>query len=111
MHYSAKRMIDQTTARGSKKVFFYMGAESTPNRDAFGGQIINLLMVGRDSTACLMVWTLFLLIRHPEVMEKPRAEIRRDCSDPTQLTMTSPRKVSYLQSILRETLRLCRRFH
>ena len=54
-----------------------------------------------------MVWTLFLLVRHPEVMEKLRAEIRRDCSDPTQLTRTSLRKMSYLQNVLKETLRVC----
>ncbi len=53
-----------------------------------------------------MTWTFFLLIRHPEVLKKLRAEINCNCSDPASLTRADLRKMSYLQNVLNETLRL-----
>ena len=53
-----------------------------------------------------MTWTFFLLIRHPEVLKKLRAEISYNCSDPASLTRADLRKMSYLQNVLNETLRL-----
>jgi cytochrome P450 len=34
-------------------------AKSMPDRSALQSQIINLLVAGRDTTACLMAWTLY----------------------------------------------------
>ena len=81
-------------------------AESTADRVALRGQILSLLVAGRDTTACLLTWTFFLLIRHPQVLEKLRKEIKEKCSDPATLTRTSLREMSYLQNVLKETLRL-----
>jgi cytochrome P450 len=39
------------------------------------GQCLNLLLAGRDTTACLLTWTLRLLVRHPRFLEKLRAEV------------------------------------
>ena len=33
-------------------------AQSTENEDALRGQLINILLAGRDTTACLLTWTL-----------------------------------------------------
>ncbi|KAL9011866.1 MAG: hypothetical protein Q9173_003326 [Seirophora scorigena] len=39
-------------------------------------QLINVLLAGRDTTACLLSWTFFLLIRHPHVLSRLRSEIQ-----------------------------------
>ena len=108
VHRFADAIIDRNLSRGPGKgrVFLDAVAESTADRDALRGQIISLLVAGRDTTACLLTWTFFLLVRHPKVLDKLRAEINCNCSDPRSLTRTDLRKISYLQNVLNETLRL-----
>ena len=108
VHYFADQIIDRNLSRSSEKsrVFLDAIAESTADRDALRGQIINMLVAGRDSTACLLTWTFFMLVRHPMVLEKLRKEIKGACSDPASLTRTDLRKMGYLQNVLKETSRL-----
>ena len=108
VHSFADQIIDRNLSRSSEQshVFLDVVAESTAGRDALRGQIINLLVAGRDTTACLLTWTFFLLVRHPKVLEKLRAGINRNCSDLASLTRTDIRKMGYLQNVLKETLRL-----
>ena len=108
VHSFANQIIDRNLSRscGKSRVFLDTVAESTADRDALRGQIISLLVAGRDSTACLLTWTFFLLVRHPKNLEKLRTEIYRHCSDPASLTRADLRKMSYLQNVLNETLRL-----
>lgn len=108
VHCFADKIIARNLSRssGKSRVFLDAVAESTANRDALRGQIISLLVAGRDTTACLMTWTFFLLVRHPKVLEKLRAEVDRHCFDPATLTRADLRKMSYLQNVLNETLRL-----
>lgn len=108
VHCFANEIIDRNLSRssGKSRVFLDAVAESTVDRDALRGQIISLLMAGRDSTACLITWTFFLLVRHPNVLEKLRIEINSNCSDVTSLTRADLRKMSYLSNVLNETLRL-----
>ncbi|MCJ1417911.1 hypothetical protein MMC32_004256 [Xylographa parallela] len=108
VHSFADQIIDRNLSRSSEKsrVFLDVVAESTADRSALRGQIINLLAAGRDSTACLLMWTFFLLVRHPKVLEKLQEEINRSCSDLASLTRTDLRDMGYLQNVLKETLRL-----
>ena len=108
VHSFADEIIERNLSRSSGKphVFLDAVAESTADRDALRGQIISLLVAGRDTTACLLTWTFFLLVRHPRVLDKLRAEIKSHCPDPTGLTRADLRKMSYLQNVLNETLRL-----
>ena len=64
VHRFADQIIDdtlfkETTALNeSKYVFLKSVARSCPDRDALRGQIINILAAGRDTTACMLSWTL-----------------------------------------------------
>ena len=80
VHKFVDRIIDRNLSRSSGKnlVFLDVVAESTADRDALRGQIISLLVAGRDTTACLLTWTFFLLVRHPSVMEKLLVEINHN---------------------------------
>ena len=46
----------------------------------------------------------FLLIRHPAVFEKLRAEVAVNCNDHTKLTRTDLRNMSYLQNVMKESM-------
>jgi cytochrome P450 len=65
VHYFADQIIDRNLSRGSecdeeqnRYVFLDFLAKNTPDRKALRSQIINILVAGRDTTACLISWTL-----------------------------------------------------
>jgi cytochrome P450 len=59
VHDFVDQIIDRNLSGDSGKyIFLDTVAENTPNRAALRGQIINLLIAGRDTTACLLSWTL-----------------------------------------------------
>ncbi|RDL38393.1 Uncharacterized protein BP5553_02733 [Venustampulla echinocandica] len=111
VRFLADQIIDRnlshemTEDEGRKYVFLRAMAKKSPDRNALRSQIINILTAGRDTTACLLSWTFFLLIRHPQVLEKLRVEIS-ELNGNTDLTRTDLRNVKYLQHVLKETLRL-----
>lgn len=69
-------------------------------------QLVNVLIAGRDTTACLMSWTFFLLVRHPAVLDRLRREISAVVPETEDLTRSHIAKISYLKCVLNETLRL-----
>jgi cytochrome P450 len=60
----ADKVIDRNLSRdrscGSQQQYVFLDsmAENTPDRIALRGQIVNILAAGRDTTACLLSWTL-----------------------------------------------------
>ncbi|ORY60997.1 cytochrome P450 monooxygenase [Pseudomassariella vexata] len=76
------------------------------DHDALRGQVVNVLTAGRDSTACLLAWTFFHLVRHPHVMQKLRDEISELDAGRSELRRSHLSKLKYLQATLKEVLRL-----
>jgi cytochrome P450 len=61
VHAFADEIIDRnldTKKQTDGYVFLDSMAENTPDRASLRGQIINILAAGRDTTACLLAWTL-----------------------------------------------------
>lgn len=65
VHAFADQIIDQNLSLGSKAdedsgryIFLKSIAKACPDRSVLRGQIINILAAGRDTTACLLSWTL-----------------------------------------------------
>ena len=62
VHRFADQILDRSLLRDAEKekkyVFLSTLAKNTPDRSALRGQIINILTAGRDTTACLLSWTL-----------------------------------------------------
>ncbi|EFQ35175.1 cytochrome P450 [Colletotrichum graminicola] len=78
-------------------------------------QVLGLLAAGRDTTASLMGWAWYCLVRNPRVFAKIRAEVlatfgpgaspeRPDAA--AAVTFASLKQCAYLQHVLSETLRL-----
>lgn len=73
------------------------------------GQLLNILLAGRDTTSSLLSWLFHQLLRHPEVYEKLRATIIREFGtyeDPQNITFATLKGCQYLQYCLNEVLRL-----
>jgi len=68
-------------------------------------QLLNILLAGRDTTACCLSWSFRLLARHQHVLEKLRAEIAEKVGTepPTQADLKT---MPYLNHVLKEVLRL-----
>lgn len=65
VHKFADQIIDRnlssqrsTNEDSGRYIFLDTVAKTTSDRDALRGQVINLLAAGRDTTACLLSWTL-----------------------------------------------------
>jgi len=68
VHAFADQIIDRSLSsdrnesnNAGRYVFLDTIANSTSDRAALRGQIINILTAGRDTTACLLSWTLYVL--------------------------------------------------
>lgn len=67
--------------------------------------LLNVLLAGRDTTACLLTWTMRLLVKHGDVMVKLREEIKRtvgvgdDAKSPDRNDM---KRMFYLSYVLKE---------
>ncbi|KAL8750817.1 MAG: hypothetical protein Q9199_006828 [Rusavskia elegans] len=112
VHRFADQIIDRNLSRDNessdagKYVFLDFLEKNTSNRTELRSQIINILVAGRDTTACLLSWTFFLLVRHPKVLAKLREEISSTLKGSTEMTRSELRHMNYLHNVLKETLRL-----
>lgn len=126
VHQFASQIINKNLAKdvqynkSREYIFLRSLAEEIPDRDALRGQIINMLVAGRDTTACLLTWTLYVLwsrllisfshrhssfslVRYPRVFRKLRAEVTAACNKDSSLTRTDLRNMKYLQNVLKES--------
>ncbi|CAG8700016.1 15178_t:CDS:2, partial [Acaulospora colombiana] len=70
-------------------------------------ELLNILLAGRDTTAALLTFVIYMLSQHPDVEEKLRDEINKTWIDQDeQPTYETVKKMKYLRAVLDETLRL-----
>ncbi|KAH8831770.1 cytochrome P450 monooxygenase pc-1 [Flagelloscypha sp. PMI_526] len=73
---------------------------------ALKDEVINILVAGRDTTASLLTFTVYLLAQHPEVCKKLRAEVIECVGLSERPTPEAIKSMKYLRAVLNETLRL-----
>ncbi|KAI1100875.1 cytochrome P450 [Jackrogersella minutella] len=79
----------------------------TRDRVVVRDQLLHVLIAGRDTTACLLSWTLFHLVRNPHLLDRLKAEIAEIIpSDVTEVTRQQIQQLSFLRCCINETLRL-----
>ncbi|KAL9120186.1 MAG: hypothetical protein Q9187_003265, partial [Circinaria calcarea] len=66
----------QPFARYSTKRYVFLEELISRTRDprVLRDQLINILLAGRDTTACLLSWTVTLLVKHQEIQQRLRHE-------------------------------------
>jgi len=67
--------------------------------------VMNFLIAGRDTTACLLTWTFYELARHPE-MEKRIVEEIKEMLANNPLSHQSVKDLKFTHNFLSEVLRL-----
>jgi cytochrome P450 len=73
------------------------------NRSLVRDQLVNVLLAGRDTTACTMSWTIFHLVRHPEMLKRLREEIDEVTCSETMITRKHTKNMPYLNAVLNES--------
>ncbi|KZV86297.1 cytochrome P450 [Exidia glandulosa HHB12029] len=69
-------------------------------------QLLNFLLAGRDTTAALLTFTIYLLSIHEDVFRKLRAEVLSAVGPDAMPDFETMRNMPYLRAVLNETLRL-----
>lgn len=70
--------------------------------------IMNVLLAGRDTTACALSWTFYELTRHPEVVTKIVQEVETVCGvgKDADFSYDTMAKLKYVHCVALEVLRL-----
>ncbi|KAA8538348.1 hypothetical protein F0562_027829 [Nyssa sinensis] len=92
-------MIDNLLLSQEKEPDFYTD-------EMIKGIILVLLIAGTESSSSTMEWTMSLLLNHPDVMKKVKAEIDIHVGQDHLLEEQELGKLNYLQNVINETLRL-----
>ncbi|MBI1281057.1 MAG: cytochrome P450 [Anaerolineaceae bacterium] len=80
---------------------------SDPNMDdnLIRDQLLTMLIAGHDTSTALLSWTLYLLGKHPDIMQQAQAEVRTILGDQPP-TFDQLRSLPLLDQIIDESLRL-----
>ncbi len=65
-----------------------------------------LVLAGSETTATTLSGATYLLLTHPEILEKLYHEVRSTFSSTEEITIASVGKLSYMLAVLNESLRL-----
>ncbi|KAG5528596.1 hypothetical protein RHGRI_029326 [Rhododendron griersonianum] len=66
-----------------------------------------MILAETDTSAVTLEWAMSLLVNHPEVLKKARAEIDSHVGQDRLINEHDLQRLSYLQAIISETIRLC----
>ncbi|KAI0187250.1 cytochrome P450 [Xylaria flabelliformis] len=80
--------------------------EGSNNLSEVRDQLLNVLLAGRDTTACALSWLFRLLVRHPHQMQRLRSEVCAVMGDSPNATREQIRNMPFLACVVKETLRL-----
>lgn len=79
--------------------------DPTLDDDLIRDQLITMLIAGHDTSTALLAWTLYLLGRHPEALQRARAEVHAVLGDAPPSIDQLP-ALEYLGRVIEEALRL-----
>ncbi|KAK5265689.1 hypothetical protein LTR99_008827 [Exophiala xenobiotica] len=97
--------------KGQKKekyIFLKELVQATRDPVELRSQLLNILLAGRDTTAGLLGWTFYHLVRHPDIFKKLRDTIVDQFGtyeEPKEISFETLKGCSYLQHTMSEVLR------
>ncbi|KAG8532765.1 uncharacterized protein KY384_002643 [Bacidia gigantensis] len=95
--------LEQAQEGRENYLFFDAVAEDVKRSEDLRGQLLNILLAGRDTTSCLISWTFYNLARHPKVLAQVREEINSTVGENIKLKREDFGKMTYLSNVLKET--------
>ncbi|KAF9645457.1 cytochrome P450 [Thelephora ganbajun] len=69
-------------------------------------ETLNIMVAGRDTTAALITFAVYMLSEHPHIYDRLRQEIITTVGNTNRPTPEDLRNMKYLRAVLNETLRL-----
>ncbi|MCJ1479378.1 hypothetical protein MMC13_008063 [Lambiella insularis] len=95
-----------SSGQDERYVFFDAVASDVKKQNELRDQLINVLLAGRDTTACLLSWSFRMLVQHPEVLNKIRKEIDSVAAANGKFQRDDIKRMTYLADFLKEGLRM-----
>ncbi|KAK3015622.1 hypothetical protein RJ639_005468 [Escallonia herrerae] len=68
--------------------------------------ILDIFGAGTDTTATTTEWAMAELLKHPTIMEKAQAEVRKVLEGKSKICEEDIQELNYLRFVIKETLRL-----
>ncbi|PPQ86768.1 hypothetical protein CVT25_012413 [Psilocybe cyanescens] len=69
-------------------------------------QLVNLMVAGRDTTMCLLTFSMYMLTQHPDIEKRLRQEIFDKVGPNGRPTYGQMREMRFMRAFLNEVLRL-----
>ncbi|KAJ4827288.1 hypothetical protein Tsubulata_022687 [Turnera subulata] len=66
-----------------------------------------IILAGADTTSVTLIWTLSLLLNHPDVLKKAQQELDIHVGRERQVNEADMENLVYLQAIIKESFRVC----
>ncbi|CAA3000245.1 premnaspirodiene oxygenase-like [Olea europaea subsp. europaea] len=75
-------------------------------RENIKANILELFSAGIETSSMAIEWTMAAMMKHPRVMEKAQAEVRKAFKGKKKISDCDVQSLSYLKMVTKETLRL-----
>lgn len=84
------------------------GVSAAPivDRQLIRDEISNILLAGRDTTACTLTFAVYRLAEHPNILQRLREEILAVVGPSRRPSYDDIRNMKFLRAVINETLRL-----
>ena len=102
--YVEKALSHHTEKKSERAVLAHGLSKITRDRDDLRNQLLNVFLPAHDAIAVALTNVFFNLARHPKVWSRLREEVLD--LGPDQLTFERFKKLTFLQFVIKETLRL-----
>lgn len=79
---------------------------STMDDELLRAQVFTFMLAGHETTSVSMMWTLYELARHPDIVEQIREELQLIMKDSSEMTWTKLGEMKFLGNVIKESLRL-----
>ncbi|RXW15330.1 hypothetical protein EST38_g10518 [Candolleomyces aberdarensis] len=78
----------------------------TDDENVLRDETLNILLAGRDTTTNSITYALYMLSKHPDVLQKLRQEVLEKVGEIRRPTFEDMKDMKYLRAVINETLRL-----
>jgi cytochrome P450 len=101
-----KKDIAETHDHEVKDFLYHLMEQTDFDEIRVRDLIINFLFAGSDIVGTMIVWTIMLLSKHPEIQEQLYQELKANCPNKDYVLDTELSKVPLLLACIKESLRL-----
>lgn len=108
VHYYVILLVKKsmTKVEAGETIHCKIRTEGEPAHENSGIGVIVLLMAGSDTSAPTLEWAMALLLNHPKVLDKAKAEINTHIDQERLVEDSDLPKLTYISCVIYEALRL-----